>query len=289
MKKSIIAIMLLSSSLFMMSCGNAVKNIPSGYVGKELTPTGYSDAILEAGQVDIGAVSNDETSTSLVLLEVTTTTIKESFMSSGTDSSEVGDHRVRTKDGTPLSVDIYVQISIPIDKKVRDGIFAMVTPKANGDRVSVISINDIYSQFAKMTIRGNVREIFAQYENADSVMQNYSKINAEISLMIINVVKQSKAPFEIMSAQLSNVKEDEVILASKNKLVAATNDGKAKVVAAQNEAQAIEIIGDAIRKNPQYLEARRLNVIEAVGSTDKASMIIMDTKGSSNISVQAPH
>ena len=274
MKKSI-SILAIATAVILSSCVNVVKTIPSGHVAKELTPTGFADEILESGQVDLGETNNDGMSTSLVLLEVTTTTIKESFDAAGSDKNEVGDHRCRTKDGAPVAVDIYVQVAIPQDKKLRDGIYAMISPEATSDpRVSIITIDAVYSQFAKLTIRGNVRGIFAKYENVDSVYANYSKINAEIALMIIGVIKQSKAPFEIIDAQLSNVKEDPIILSSKNKLVAATN-----------EAAAADILGAAIRSNPQYLENRRLDVLEKVGVSSKNTLIIMDTKNNTTLSI----
>ena len=275
MKKTILAVMLIASALTFSSCGNVVKTIPSGFVGKELTPTGFADAILESGQVDLGDENGNGTSTSLVLLEVTTTTIKESFDAEGGDSSKPGDHRVRTKDGAPVAVDIYAQVAIPQDKKLRDGIYAMISPTPTSDsRVSIIKIESVYNQFAKMTIRGNVRGIFAKYQNVDSVYAHYSEINAEISLMVINVIKQSKAPFEILNAQLSNVKEDPTILDSKNKLVAA-----------KNQVEAANMLGEAIRKNQQYLESRRLEVLEKIGSASKNTLIVMDTKNSTNFTL----
>lgn len=274
MKKSIFALSIVLV-LALTSCQNVVRSIPSGHVAKELTPTGFSDAILESGQVDLGERKNDGTFTSLVLLEVSTKTIKESFDAAGADPNEAGDHRVRTKDGAPVAVDIYVQMAVPQDKKLRDGIFAMISPQpTNDERISIITIDAVYSQFAKMTIRGNVRSIFAKYHNVDSVYAHYTEINAEISLMVINVIKQSKAPFEILNAQLSNVKEDPTILESKNKLIAA-----------RNEAKAADELGKAIKENPQYMEARRLQVLERVGSSSKNTLIIMDTKNGTNFSL----
>lgn len=275
MKKSIYAVMLIASTMTFSSCSNVVRPIPSGHVGKELTPTGFSDAILESGQVDLGPESGDGTSTSLVLLEVSTTTVKESFDAAGSDSNEVGDHRVRTKDGAPVAVDIYVQMAVPQDKKLRDGIYAMISPTPTSDpRVSIITISSIYNQFAKMTIRGNVRGIFAKYQNVDSVYAHYTEINAEISLMVINVIKQSKAPFEILNAQLSNVKEDPTILESKNALVAA-----------KNQVEAANMLGKAIKENPQYLESRRLEVLEKIGVASKNTIIVMDTKSNSTLTI----
>ena len=261
--------MLFASALLLSSCSNVVKTIPSGYVGKTLTPTGISDNILESGQVDLGVEQNDGTSTSLVLLEVTTTTMKESFDAEGAGAAKPGDHRVRTKDGAPVAVDIYIQVAVPQDAELRNGIFSMISPQPSTDpRISIITIDAVYSQFAKMTIRGEVRGIFAKYQNVDSVYAHYNEINAEISLMIIGVIKQSKAPFEVLNAQLSNVKEDPTIFESKNKVAAATN-----------EALAADILGKAIRNNPQYLESRRLDVLEKVGTASKNTLILMDTKG----------
>jgi hypothetical protein len=161
-----------------------------------------------------------------------------------------------------------------------DGIFAQITPVEDPKqkRVSIISISSIYERFAKMTIRGNVRAMFARYKDADDVMANYEKINGEISQMIINVVKESKAPFQIVSAQLSNVKEDPTILESKNKLVAANN-----------EVAAIEKVGDAIRKNPNYIEARKWDVIEKVGAKTASNLIVItDGKNSQQLTLPLP-
>lgn len=275
MKKSIYAAMLMVSALTFSSCQNVVRSIPSGHVGKELTPTGFSDAILESGQVDLGPESGDGTSTSLVLLEVSTTTIEESFDAEGGDPTKAGDHRVRTKDGAPVAVDIYIQVAIPQDKALRDAIYTMISPTPTSDpRVSIITTSAVYNQFAKMTIRGNVRGIFSKYQNVDSVYAHYTEINAEISLMIINVIKQSKAPFEIINAQLSNVKEDPLIFESKN-----------KVVAAKNEVEAAQMLGEAIRKNPQYLESRRLDVLEKIGVASKNTIIVMDTKSNTSLTL----
>ncbi len=283
MKKvlSFITVAIMAISLLSSCKDNAVRNIPSGFVGKKLTPSGWDKKIYEAGQVDIGTENNSGNSTSLVLLEVTTTTVMEKFVKTlkGTTGVDVDeDHRVRTKDGTPLDVDIYVQIAIPVDPDVRNSIFAMITPKpTSDDRVSQITVQDIYERFAKMTIRGNTRGIFAQYKDADDVMLNYTKINAEISQMIISVTKEAKTPFEIVSAQLSNIKEDPIVLESKNKMIAA-----------KNEAFAIDIIGKAIRDNPYYLESKKLDVERDIGARSNSNLVIMDNARGGTVSLAIP-
>lgn len=269
--KSLCGLFMIS---ILCSCGHDVQNIPAGYVGKILTPTGWASDIKEAGQVDLGTSNSDGTSNSLTILEITTTTVKEQFMGSE-EAADKQDHRIRTKDGTPLIVDIYVQIATPTDEKTRNDIFQLITPtKTDNHKVSIINLTDIYNRFATQTIRSRTRSIFAHYPNADSIMQNYDRVNGEISLMVIQVIKESKAPFTIIGAQLSNVKEDEAILASKNKLVEA-----------QNQIQTIEKIGRAVRENPGYLEIRRLEVLEKIGANTKSNLIVMDTKSSSVISI----
>lgn len=264
----------IMSIIFLTSCSNAVYDVPAGYVGKKLTPTGWDSHVLEAGQIDLGTTNSNGTSTSLVLLESTTSTVKEQFMGKE-ESQDKQDHRCRTKDGSPLIVDIYVQVATPADEKSRDAIFAMVTPSATkSDRVSLITLNDIYEKFVKQNIRGSVRAIFAQYENADSVMHNWNKINAQVGETVLDIVKQTHAPFQIVSTQLSNVKEDDAVLAAKN-----------QQLAAKDQIQTIKDIGEALRQNPQYLEKQRLDMLEKVGASDKATVIIMDSKGSGSAPV----
>jgi hypothetical protein len=173
---------------------------------------------------------------------------------------------------------MYVQIAVPADLTARDGIFSMVTakPLPGVQRVSVITVEDIYNRFTHLAIRGSVRSIFAQYKNTDEIMQNYDKINAQIAESAIQAVKQSNAPFQILGAQLSNVKEDPAILASKNKLVGTSN-----------EVLSIEKIGNAIRNNPGYLDARRLDVLEKAAGNSKSNLVIMDSRGNVNLALPA--
>jgi len=273
MKKLRIFAAAMTVALMMTSCSHDVHNIPSGYVGKVLTSTGWKEGIMEAGQVDLGDANNDGTYNSLVLLEATTITVKEQFMIQGADGQ---DHRMKTRNGMPVAADIYIQIEVPTDQKKRDAIFALITAKQypNDPKVSVIEIKDLYDRFATQLIRGGARTIVASYENTDSIMRNYSKMSAEIALMANKVVNDSKAPFGIIGVQISNVQEDPTIITSKNKMLQA-----------DNEAESIRKIGEAIAKHPQYLESRRLDVLEKIGANGKSSLIVMDTKSSSTIAI----
>lgn len=245
------------------SCQNQVRDIPAGFVAKELTPTGFADRIYEPGQVDIGIIANNGQSTSLVLLEASTITVKEQFHQADQtkDAKDIEDHRVMTKT-TPLTVDVYVQLALPKDPTLRNAAFAAITPEKYGDRVSVIYLQSIYNKYATQTIRGKVRGIFAKYKDWQEVMDNFEKINGEISEMVINVFKTSEAPLEVLNVQLSNVKEDQRIWDSKNEQAATA----AKI-------QSINAIGAALRNNPDYIKSRKWEVIEKLGTTGNGSNI----------------
>lgn len=266
MKKQLFFIAI--TAFILSSCGHVVKEIPSGFIGKLLTPTGFDKNILEPGQVDLGDVSSNGQYTSLVLAEATTITVKESFgqSASNKDSMDTEDHRVMTKT-TPLTVDIYVQMAVPKDPKLRNELFSAITPKeykSGDDRTSVIYLDDIYSRFAKMTVRGKLRGIFAQYNDWSDVMNNFEKVNAQIGQMVMEVFKSSNVPLDLISVQLSNVKEDQRIWDSKN-----------EVEAANNKVKAIEKLGDAMKNNPGYIQIRKWEVLEKLISSPNASNITL--------------
>ena len=253
------------SIVLLTSCEDYVVDIPSGFKAKLLTPTGFDAGILNAGQVGIGEVANNGQYTSVVLLEATTITAKESFgQAEGNKDGE--DHRVMTRT-TPLTVDIYVQFGIPKEDKLINNAFALNTPvpyapAGQEKRVSVIYLKDIYARFAQMTVRGKVRGIFAKYQNYDSVMTHYDKINAEIGLMASEVFKNANVPLELVSIQLSNVKEDQRIWDSKN-------EQQATLI----KINSINALGKAMRENPGYIQIRKWEVLEKIITSPNAAKI----------------
>ena len=123
MKKQLFLSLFAIATVFILSgCGHEVRNINAGYVGKLLTPTGYDNRILEAGQVDLGVKADNDQYTSLVLLEASSITIKEEFHQAD-GQTDAEDHRVMTLNKTPLTVDIRVQMSLPKEDKLRNVAF----------------------------------------------------------------------------------------------------------------------------------------------------------------------
>ena len=261
--KHLALVFLAVATLFLTSCQDIV-NVEPGYQAKILAPSGFESEVKGPGQVDIGQLRNG-VGNQLVILESTAMTVKEPFTQKvNQETNEKEDHRLRTSDGTPLNGDIYVQIGVPTDKTTLDDVFTSITPrKTSNNRVYEVSIVDIYNQYAQMTIRGKVREIFAGYENAGAVMANIAKINGEITIAAHEIFNNSGAPVLLMSVSISNIKEDDEILKSKNELIAATN-----------EAQSIALKGAAMKKNPDYLKLRELEVIEKFAETSGNTLIL---------------
>ena len=94
-------------------------------------------------------------------------------------------------------------------------------------------------------------------------MANIEKINGEITLASHEIFKNSGAPVLLMSVSISNIKEDDEILASKNALIAASN-----------EAQSIEMIGKAMRKYPEYNDKYKLDVIAEFSKQSGNTLIL---------------
>jgi hypothetical protein len=254
-------------------CGH-VEDIPPGYIGRVLSPSGWDGGIREAGQAEIGATSTDGSCNRLVTCEATSYTVKEEFAKSS-DPKKSEDHRIITKSRVPLAVDIYIQVMLPDDKKMRDSIFAQVTPVPlpGKDRVSTITLQAVYDQFAQMTIRGKAREIFAKYRDYDEVMGNYNRINKEVAAMIISTFERNKVPLKLIGGQLSNVKVDESLWAAEN-----------RKASADAEVVAIEKVGRAIRANPGYLEYKKWETVKDLTGKD-VTVIINDGGGGTNYTI----
>jgi regulator of protease activity HflC (stomatin/prohibitin superfamily) len=251
----------LSLMLFLCGCtGPAVRSIPAGYNGRVLTPTGWEQNTRSAGQVDLRGPAWSGSFSVLVLLEATSTTVKEQFLEANADGGKQDntDHRVTTKDGAPLSVDVYIRAMLPDDEATRNRIFTLVTPAADqqDDRVRRISIQNIYERFARMKIRNNIRMIFAGYPNYKEVAANYGGLNAKISGMVVKTFEEDHVPLKLQDVQLSNVKQDPTVFKAQNDLAAA-----------EAQADAIARIGEAIRKNPEYRDYMKWQSLKEIAAT----------------------
>jgi regulator of protease activity HflC (stomatin/prohibitin superfamily) len=245
-------------------------------MGRILTPTGWEQSIRSAGQVDLRRVDRNGNFSVLVLLEATSTTVKEQFLEANADPARQDntDHRVTTKDGVPLSVDVYLRAMLPDDEAVRDRIFTLITPASDSQdlRVRRISIQNVYERFAQMKIRNNIRMIFAEYPTYKAVAASYGAVNDQIAKMVIQTFEEDHVPLKLQDVQLSNVKQDPSVFKAQNDLAAA-----------EAQANSITKIGEAIRKNPEYrdyMKWQSLKEIAATG-TQKGTNTLIVVDGSS--------
>lgn len=229
----------------LIGCTDHIENIPAGYVGKKLNPTGWDNGILEAGQVNLGQVNSDNSFTSLVLLEASSISVKESFGMQGNE-----DHRILIGK-SPVTVDVYVRIMIPKDAAKRNAIFSVITPKSKSDRVSEINVTDIYSKLAQMDIRSGIRSVMQKYTDVSFITTHMDTINNELGAMAIKMFERSGVPLEIQNVTLSNVKMDQTV-----------NDAENQKNAALAQVEAINAIGNAIKSNPGYLQFKKYETLE---------------------------
>lgn len=260
MKKIRVFSICLGFGLFILSlagCGHEVREIPAGYIGKILTPTGWKSGFLEAGQVDLGKKARGGTYNTLVLCEATSVMIKEQFLDANS-SEDKEDHRILTRNMTPLSVDFYIRAMLPAEEAERNRIFALVTPTPfeNDDRVREIKLEDVYGKFARQDVRGKARAILANYEDYRTVYADYQETSNSISSMAIETFQTNGVPLKVLAAQLSNVKPDKQIWEALNKEIAATA-----------EVSRINAIGEALRNNPAYVEYLKWQNIKDIGDS----------------------
>jgi len=232
---------------------NNVKSIPAGYIGRVLTPKGWNKDIHEAGQVDLGMVNNEGQGNVLVLVEATSKAIKEQFLEHDPrNEDDKADHRVMTKKKIPLDMDCYVRVVVPDDYEARNRIFALVTPQTTKDpRVRIITLQNIYDQFATMDVRGSIREIVADYDDDTAILHDLRNVNGKIAQAAIDVVKRNRVPLLVQNSQISNMKADDAIW-----------QAEIKKASADAEAAGIEKVGNALRMNPAYVDYMKWKTLD---------------------------
>lgn len=259
MKRPFIAAALLAS-LALSGCGmqsNSFYDIPAGHVGKVLTPNGWQKGVIEAGQVNLGGEDADNRRNTLVFLEATGDQVKEQF---GQDKDV--DNRIITsgsegKGQIPLVVDIYLRLRVPEDERLRNRVFAEITPKGveGMERTSKISVQAIYDRYAMQEARSLIRQIIGSYADDLDISANRSEIEKKLTTALLERLQQLKVPLELQSVSLSNVAADGQIQLGRNQSSSATA-----------QVDAIERVGQALASNPGYLKFREIEMVEKAAS-----------------------
>ena len=249
----------------LVSCGmqeDQFFDVPAGHIGKVLTPNGWQKGISEAGQVNLGGQDVDGKRNSLVFLESTAVQVKEQFKDeSGVDNRIISSGRTAT-DGTrvgqiPLTADVYLRLRVPADLRLRNRVFAEITPQKseNDERVSTITVQRIYNRYAMQEARAIIREVLGSYEDDLDVNLKRGEIQKKLTGDILKRLEDLGVPLQLQSVSLSNVAPDREIQQNRNKSVGA---------AAQ--AQTIQQVGKALASNPGYARIREIEAMEMVAT-----------------------
>lgn len=245
--------------------------IPSGYIGKILTPSGFNKEFLPPGQVNLGGASCVGNQSRLVILENTTMTQVEMFRDSKS-SNDGQDHRIVTKDGVPTTVDMYVRVTLPDDNEIKNLIFLQVTPeKSDNELIAKITLANIYARFVEMDTRNRVRDVISKYLNFQDVLNNYSKVNQEVTAAVIAAFKDSHVPLKLQDAQLSQVLPDPQVW-----------DSEVKKKASEALQSQIQALGETIASNPSYIKYLQWQAMQEIAKTGNL-IIVTDGSDDQNI------
>jgi regulator of protease activity HflC (stomatin/prohibitin superfamily) len=263
--------------IFFIGCGPTIKDIPGGYVGVILTPTGWDGQIREAGQVDIGDLDQDGRGNTLILVESTTKNIKETFVM----DAEGRDDRIYTQDlKMPLNADVYYNLAVSVDKNGHISsdaikyVLGTITPTGTGDaRVKIVTVDMIYSNLTKPLVRGKTRDLFSTYKDHKEVLAKQSQISKDIEGVVQNIFKENHVPMSVVNAQLSNVKQDPKIVAAQTMQITADAD-----------VQRINRIGAALK---EYPDAKVLYLIDAIKAAPTGATVIINVGGNSDPDIWA--
>ncbi|MBU2103757.1 SPFH domain-containing protein [Patescibacteria group bacterium] len=267
MKKLIIA-SLAAASLLLTSCGginsSEYVNVPAGYVAKILTPTGWQDKIIESGQLNLGGENMDGRANQAVFMEATAVQMKESFMAS--QGGE--DHRIIVSNGAdstgpmPVAVDVYVRLRIPTDARLRNRVFAEITPSAGqgNARISWITVQSVYNRFVHQEARSIIRQVIGAYSDDRAINMNRAKIEADLTVALNERLRTLRVPLELQSVSLSNVTPDPIV-----------QDNRNRQAGAAAEVASIDAVGTALARNPRYVELEQVRATERMVSNAVAA------------------
>lgn len=292
MMKSFKRIGLISVALTALAgCAGEIVEVPPAYEGKALTPQGYlpdtyppSTFRLDACWA-IGAICDK-----LVLIEKSDAGMKETF--------EV----FMPKNQLIMSFDLRLTASI------RDGNSDAILNKINSEtfigKARVISLNQVYETYAKPVIRDNVRAVLAEY-TIDEVASSRDAVNQKIRERLQETL--AGTPIRLKTAALADVQYPEVITQRKEQAEQRRIDieqeearKQVELIRLQTELEK-EKAGRAIRREralaaaeeneiaaksitPQYLEYKKLEVLDQIAKSGGSVFVPFDALGTVGLS-----
>lgn len=204
------AAMALAVSL-MVGCGQRVE-VPPGHVGKIMTKDGYREGLIPTSKLRLDYCVNycDR----LVVMD-------------NTDKSYVEPMTIFIP-ADKLNVTVDLRATLSVDPLKADPLFNKLPQVTQGDQLSLISGETIYTTYGKQILQAEVRSYLTQYTIAE-IASNNEKINSDIQNLLSKVMS-AKTPFKVNYAGLTNIKYPPIITEAQE------NSAKRREMIAQEEA-----------------------------------------------------
>jgi regulator of protease activity HflC (stomatin/prohibitin superfamily) len=194
MKKFLLLLFMLPVVLGLTGCGEVVE-IPPAHVGKKSTPSGLQEGIIPPSKIrfDFFCWICDN----IILAEASDYGVKETmkiFM---------------PKDKLNVDLDVRGVFSVSNNEQNVEQVFARLTAQKISDRVSKISMSEIYKTYGEPVVREAVRTVVTKY-SIMQVMENRESISLELSKEVRKRLKTT--PITTVRFGLADVQPPSVIV-----------------------------------------------------------------------------
>jgi hypothetical protein len=191
-------------------------SVPAGYVCRVLGPNGFEGDFQEAGQINVGGQGVGGIQNRVVCLQTTTVQVEEQMLQD--DPRDHQDHRILTKVGNRVAIDVYVRMIVPNDRAIWSSILAQVTPAqdSSNPRASYINIADIYEIYGHQEVRGFMRDLGPHYDNDLDMNNDRQTIANKLTSQLAERLRQLHAPLELQGITISNIAPDPTVQNARN-------------------------------------------------------------------------
>jgi hypothetical protein len=191
-------------------------SVPAGYVCRVLGPNGFAGEFQEAGQINVGGQGVGGIQNRVVCLQTTTVQVEEQMLQD--DPRDHQDHRILTKVGNRVAIDVYVRMIVPNDRAIWTSILAQVTPAQDpaSQRASYINIADIYQIYGHQEVRGFMRDLGPHYDSDLDMNNDRQTIADKLTAQLAERLRQLHAPLELQGITISNIAPDPTVQNARN-------------------------------------------------------------------------
>lgn len=180
-------------ALSLSACGERVE-VPPAHVGKIMTKDGYREGLRPTSQfrLDFCVVYCDN----LILLDVSDKTKRENLTVFIPEDK--------------LNLELGVQVTLSLDKKEIEPLFNAIPPSTGqGERVSTIAWDQVYTTYAQQIVLTETREYLSQYSIAE-IASSLEKVNADLRDALQARIEE-RTPFSVRYVGITDIKYPAII------------------------------------------------------------------------------